>query len=63
MPRSGSAEPPDARKTLIRLWAARIRTNRTNVLCRIVESFAVVKLRMKWVLYRASTEFRNDAAP
>ena len=37
-------------KTLIRLWAARMRKKRTNVWCRIDELLAVAKLRMKWRL-------------
>src|ERR1700722_18878277 len=47
--------------TLIRLWAARMRKKRTNVWWRIAESLAVAKSTMKWRLYSASTEFRNDA--
>src|SRR5580700_2361395 len=50
-------------KTLIRLCAMRIRANRMNVLCRTVDAFVVVKLRMKCRPYRPSTELRNAAAP
>jgi hypothetical protein len=58
-----SSETMCEEKTLIKLWRARMMKKRMNVLCRIVEAFVVVKLRMKWRLYRASTELRNDAHP